>query len=136
MDRKIVIINNRLRNTICCQWFITDESLDKWKQSLLELAILVRHHNHYLWLLMQSYLAIPKNIIIQTKSMFMMHDENNATSNDKLVIVTDFLKFSKHAHQYMFIWNEHPRGFKLLHALNKNEHKGSYKRPSETRRST
>ena len=42
--------------------------------------------------------------------MFMMHDENNATSNDKLVIVTDF--------------------------LNKNEHKGSYKRPSETRRST
>ena len=39
---------------------IADESLDKRKQPLLELSISGRHRNHYLWLLTQSYTAIPK----------------------------------------------------------------------------
>ena len=34
---------------------IAGESLDKQRQSLLELAASSRHHNHYLWLLTQSY---------------------------------------------------------------------------------
>ena len=41
---------------------IANESLDKRRQPLLELSISGRHRNHYLWLLMQSYSAIPKNL--------------------------------------------------------------------------
>ena len=59
---------------------------DKWRQSFLELASSGRYHNHYLWLLTEFYLFIPKNIIMQAKSIFgwypnvrenlkMIHDE-------------------------------------------------------------
>ena len=39
-----------------------NESLDKRRQPLLELSISGRHRGHYLWLLTQSYTAIPKNL--------------------------------------------------------------------------
>ena len=39
---------------------IADEGLDKRRQHLLELAILGRHYDHYLWLLMQSILLYQK----------------------------------------------------------------------------
>ena len=39
---------------------IANESIDKRRQPLLELAISGRHRGHYLWLLTQSYTAIPK----------------------------------------------------------------------------
>ena len=39
---------------------IANESVDKRRQPLLELAISGRHRGHYLWLLTQSYTAIPK----------------------------------------------------------------------------
>ena len=39
---------------------IANESLDKRRQSLLELAISSRHRDHCLWLLTQSYTAMPK----------------------------------------------------------------------------
>ena len=68
-----------------------------------------RYHNHYLWLLTQSYSAIPKNLTRQAKAIFvwypkeraefkMIHDENNVLTDDELVIVRDLLKTSKHAH--------------------------------------
>ena len=41
---------------------IADETLDKRRQPLLELAISGRHRQHSLWLLTQSYTAIPNNI--------------------------------------------------------------------------
>ena len=41
---------------------IADEALNKRRQPLLELAISGRHRNHSLWLLTQSYTAIPNNI--------------------------------------------------------------------------
>ena len=41
---------------------IADETLDKHHQPLLELAISERHRGHSLWLLTQSYTAIPNNI--------------------------------------------------------------------------
>ena len=99
---------------------IADEGLDKRRQSLLELAISGRHRGHYLWLLTQSYSAIPKNLRRQSKAIFvwypkeradlkMIHDENNALMDDELVIVRDFLRTSKHA--CLYIRNEHPRGF-------------------------
>ena len=105
---------------------ITDEGLDKRRQSLLELAISGRHHSHYLWLLTQSYSGIPKNLQRQAKVIFvlypkeradleMIHDENNVLTDDELVFVTDFLRNSKHA--CLYIQNEHPRGFKLLNHI-------------------
>ena len=41
---------------------IADEALDKHRQPLLGLAISGRHRGHSLWLLTQSYTAIPNNI--------------------------------------------------------------------------
>ena len=43
-------------------YIIDNESLDKRRQSLLQLSISGRHWGHYLWLLTQSYSAIPKNL--------------------------------------------------------------------------
>ena len=40
---------------------IADETLDKRHQPLLGLAISLRHRGHSLWLLTQSYTAIPNN---------------------------------------------------------------------------
>ena len=101
---------------------IADEGLDKRRQSLLELAISGRHRDHYLWLLTQSYSAIPKNLRRQAKAIFvwypkeradlkMIHDENNVLTDDELVIVRGQLKESKHA--CLYIRNEHPCGFCL-----------------------
>ena len=41
---------------------IADETLNKCWQLLLELAISGRHRGHSLWLLTQSYTAVPNNI--------------------------------------------------------------------------
>ena len=41
---------------------IANEALDKHRQPLLELAISLRHRGHSLWLLTQSYTAMPYNI--------------------------------------------------------------------------
>ena len=39
---------------------VADESLDKTRSTLYDLAIAVRHRGHSLWLLSQSYVGIPK----------------------------------------------------------------------------
>ena len=76
---------------------IADEGLDK-RQALLESAISGRDRGHYLWLLIQFYSAIPKNLRRQPKTIFvwypkeradlkMIHDENNVLTDDELVIV-------------------------------------------------
>ena len=102
---------------------IADERLDKRRQSLLELPISGRHCGHYLWLLTQSYSAIPKNLRRQAMAIFvwypkervdlkMIHGENSVLTDDKLVVVRGFLRKSKHA--CLYIRNEHPCGFKLL----------------------
>ena len=80
---------------------ITDKGLNKRRLSLLELAISGRHRKHYLWLLTQSYSAIPKKLRRQAKPIFvwypkeradlkMIHDENNVLTDDELIIVRDF----------------------------------------------
>ena len=79
-------------------YIIDNESLDKRRQSLLQLSISGRHWGHYLWLLTQSYSAIPKNLRRQAKAIFvwypkeradlkMIHDENNVLTDDELVVV-------------------------------------------------
>ena len=101
-------------------YIIADEGLEKRSQSLLELAISGRHRKHYLWLLTQSYSAIPKNLRRQAKAIFvwypkergdliMVYDENDVLIDDKVVVARNFLKKSKHA--CLYIRNEFPRGF-------------------------
>ena len=55
---------------------IADETLDKRRQPLLELAILGRHRSHSLWLLTQSYTAIPNNIRRQAKMLYVWYPKN------------------------------------------------------------
>ena len=99
---------------------IANESLDKRRQPLLELSISGRHRGHYLWLLTQSYSAIPKNLRRQAKAIFvwypkergdlkMIHDENDVLTDDELVVARNFLKKSKHACLYKR--KEFPGGF-------------------------
>ena len=99
---------------------IANESLDKRRQPLLELSNSGRHRGHYLWLLRQSYTAIPKNLRRKAKAIFvwypkeradlkMIHDENDVLTDDELVVVRGILRESKHA--CLYIRNEFPRGF-------------------------
>ena len=99
---------------------IANESLGKRRQPLLELAILGRRQGLYLWLLTQSYSAIPKNLRRHSKTIFVwypkemadlktMHNENHVLTDDELVVARNFLKKSKHACLYMR--NKFPRGF-------------------------
>ena len=50
---------------------IANEALDKHCQPLLGLAISGRHRGHSLWLLTQSYTAIPNNIRRQAKMLYV-----------------------------------------------------------------
>ena len=82
-----------------------------------------RHCDHYLWLLTQSYSAIPKNLRGQAKAIFvwytkeradlkMIHDENNLLTDNELAVVRVQLKKLKYACSYKR--NEHPHGFNVL----------------------
>ena len=105
---------------------IVNKDLDKRMQPLLELSISGRHWDHYLLLLTQSYLAIPKNLRKQAKAIFVwylkerpdlrtMHDENDVLTDDELVVARDFFKKSKYA--CLYIENKFPRRFKLLNYI-------------------
>ena len=50
---------------------IVDENLDKRRQPLLELVISGGHRGHSLWLLTQSYTAVPKDIRRQAKMLYV-----------------------------------------------------------------
>ena len=60
---------------------IVDETLDKRRQPLLELAISGRHRGHSLWLLTQSYTAIPNNIRRQAKMLYVSYPKNRTDMN-------------------------------------------------------
>ena len=86
---------------------IADETLDKCHQPLLELAISGRHMGHSLWLLTQSYTAIPNNIRRQAKMLYVwypksrtdlntIHEENDVIGPEDLARVKAQLKWDKH----------------------------------------
>ena len=50
-----------------------NENLNKQRQPLLELVISGRHRAHSLWLLTQSYTAVPKNIRRQAKMLYVWY---------------------------------------------------------------
>ena len=58
---------------------IANETLDKHCQPLLELAISGRHRGHSLWLLTQSYTAIPNNIRKQAKMLYVWYPKTKQT---------------------------------------------------------
>ena len=60
---------------------IADETLDKRRQPLLELAISGCHRGHSLWLLTQSYTAIPNNIRRQAIMLYVWYPKNRTDMN-------------------------------------------------------
>ena len=102
---------------------IANEYLDRKRQSLLELSLSGRHRGHYLWLLTQSYTAMPKDLRRQSKVILVwypkergdlkgIHEKNDVLADDELVVARGLLRESKYG--YLYIRNEYPRGFKIL----------------------
>ena len=121
--RKLSQFLRRFQTLFIIDNIIADESLDKRRQSMLELVISGRHRDHYLWLLTQSYSAVPKILRRQAEAIFtwypkergyfkMIHDENDFLTDDELVVLRGLLRKTKHA--CLYIRNEHLLGFKLL----------------------
>ena len=102
---------------------IADEALDKRHQPLLELAISGHHRNHSLWLLTQSYTAVPKNIKRQARMLYVwypknrtdlntIHEENDVIEmKEELARVKAELKLGKHTCLIMRM--EHPRAYTI-----------------------
>ena len=99
---------------------IADETLDKRGQPMLELVILGSHRGHSLWLLTQSYTAIPNNIRRQAKMLYIwypknrtvlntIHEENDIMGLEELARVKAQLKRGKHTCLIMRM--EHPRAY-------------------------
>ena len=104
---------------------IANETLDKCCQPLLELAIMGRHRDHSLWLLTQSYTAIPNNIRRQAKMLYVwypknrtdlntIHEENEVIGLEELARVKAQLKQGKHTCLIMRM--EHPRAY-MIHGV-------------------
>ena len=101
---------------------IADETLDKRCQPLLELAISGRHRGHSLWLLTQSYTAVPNNIRRQAKMLYVWYpkngtdlntidEENDVIGPEELARVKAQLKWGKHTCLIMTM--EHPRAYMI-----------------------
>ena len=101
---------------------IADETLHKHRQPLLELAISGRSRGHSLWLLTQSYTAIPDNIRRQAKMLYVwypknrmdlntIHEENDVIGPEELARVKAQLKQGKHTCLIMRM--EHPRDYMI-----------------------
>ena len=101
---------------------IANEALDKCHQLLLGLAISGRHRGHLLWLLTQSYTAIPNNIRRQAKMLYVwypknrkdlnvIHEENDVIETGELANVKEALKWDKHTCLIMRM--EHPKAYMI-----------------------
>ena len=100
---------------------IADETMDKRRTPLLELAISGRHRRHSLWLLTQAYTAIPKNLRRQYKMIFawypkersdmkLIDEESNLI--DDWTPIRERLMQSKHACLYIRL--EHPFEYRVI----------------------
>ena len=101
---------------------IANEILDKRRQPQLELAISGRQRGHSLWLLTQSYTAVPNNIRRQAKMLYVwypknrmdlntIHEENDVIGSEELARAKAHLKWGKHSSLIMRM--EHPRAYKI-----------------------
>ena len=89
---------------------IADETLDKCRQPLSELAISVRHRGHSLWLLTQSYTAVPNNIRRQAKMLYVWYPKNRTDLNiiheENDVIGPEELGQTKMGKTYLFNYED------------------------------
>ena len=102
---------------------IADEALDKRHQPLLELAISGHHRQHSLWLLTQSYTAVPNDIRRQAKMIYVWYPKNRTDLNvihkendvidmqEELARVKAQLKRGRHTCLIMRM--EHPRAYQV-----------------------
>ena len=101
---------------------IADEALNKRRQHLSKLAISGRHRGHSLWLLTQSYTAVPNNIRRQAKMLYVwypknrtdlntIHEENDVIETGELARLKAQLKRGKHTCLVMRM--EHPRAYEI-----------------------
>ena len=120
--KRLVIFSLVIKPLFLTDDIIAAETLDKRRQPLLELAISGRHRGHSLWLLTQSYTAIPNNIRRQAKmpcvwypknrtNLNTNHEENDVIASEKLARVKAQLKQGKHTCLIMRM--EHPRAYKI-----------------------
>ena len=117
-------ISNLLAALFLIDNIIANEALNKCRQPLLGLAILGRHRGHSLWLLTQSYTAIPNNIRRRAKMLYVwypknrtdlniIHEENDVIgTQEELARVKAQLKRGKHTCLIMRM--EHPRAYRVL----------------------
>ena len=104
-------------------FLIDDIIADEKRQPLLELAISGRHKEHSLWLLTQSYTAVPKNIRRQAKMPHVWYPKNRTGLNtiyeendvietpEELANVKKQLKLGKHT--CLILRMEHPRAYEI-----------------------
>ena len=100
---------------------IADKSLDKKRQSLIDLAISGRHRKHSLWLLTQSYTAIPKNLRRQKKMLIFWYpnEKSDLKIMDEETNVIDDLEQIKHKlrqskYSCLFVRLEYPYEYCVL----------------------
>ena len=101
---------------------IADETLDKTRGALLDIAISGRHRNHSLWMLTQRYKKLPITVRDQAKQLFVWYPksrhefeliaEENDVEKNLIPEIKEQLKSEKHACLYVRL--EHPRDFKVL----------------------
>ena len=105
-------------------FLIDDDIADETRrQPLLDLAISGRHRKHSLWLLTQSYTAIPKNIRRQARMIYVWYPKNRADLNiihkendvietpEELANVKKQLKQAKHTCLIMRM--DHPKAYEI-----------------------
>ena len=113
----------RFKTLLLIDDIIANENVDKKRQPFLELVISGRHKEDSLWLLTQSYTAVPKNIRRQAKMLYVWYPENRTDLNviheendiietpEELVNVKKQLKLGKHTCLTMRM--EHPRAYEI-----------------------
>lgn len=102
---------------------ISDQALDKKRQPLLGLATSGRHKGYSLWLLTQSYTAIPKNLRRQKKQLFLWYppeksdlklvdEETNVIPPDQMESIKEQLQSGEHTCLYVRL--SYPRAFEII----------------------
>ena len=104
---------------------IADETLDKTRGALLDIAISERHREHFLWMLTQRYKKIAITVRDQLKQLFVWFPKNrheleliikeNDVGSWDVGYIKERLKNEKHACLYMRL--EHPRTFQVLTSI-------------------
>ena len=98
---------------------IADETLDKRRQPLLEFAISGRHRSNSLWLLTQSYTAVPNNIRRQAKMLHVWYPKNRAEFNviheeNDIIEMRELARVKAQLKRGSLIMRmEHPRAYKI-----------------------